>query len=252
MTTQAVLLHGFLGCGEDFAALLPALDRTAVAPDLPGHGAPPAPLTGEDFAAGIRAATRTIANACAAPVHLAGYSMGGRIALAVAAEAPHLVRSLTLCSAHPGLASATEREARRTADAERATALERDLEGFLDRWYRQPLFAPLRRREGFAAVRARRARGDASALARALRVYSTGAQPDLRPSLTRTGPPVLYLSGSDDAKFAALGAELAALPRVTHRSLDGVGHAIPQEAPDALAAELVRFWQAVEAAEAAR
>ncbi len=62
---------------------------------------------------------------------IAGYSMGGRLALYLALRHPDRCAGLFLESASPGLEDAGERAARRAADGEMATRLEDDFEGFL-------------------------------------------------------------------------------------------------------------------------
>ena len=57
------------------------------------------------------------------PAHLLGYSMGGRLALYVAVHHGQYLRSLTLESASPGLATAIEQTERRDRDNALATAL---------------------------------------------------------------------------------------------------------------------------------
>ena len=110
----------------------------AVAPDLPGHG---------------QANHRTASfDACAAYVRalapartftLAGYSMGGRIALHSALTlGPEIVTRLVLIGASPGLADPAERAARRTADDALAARIETlTIEAFAAEWGAQPLFA---------------------------------------------------------------------------------------------------------------
>ena len=91
----------------------------ALAPDLPGHGqfAERRPAT---FAA-CDAYLRTLAEE---PVTLAGYSMGGRIALHAALALGDRIERLVLIGASPGLADPAERTARSGADAALAARIE--------------------------------------------------------------------------------------------------------------------------------
>src|SRR5947199_234071 len=84
--------------------------------------------------------------------HLAGYSMGGRLALHVAARRPGRVLSLLTIGAHAGL-DEEARAGRRQGDEALAERIERDgLEAFVDYWASLPLFAGLERRgEGYVA-----------------------------------------------------------------------------------------------------
>ena len=67
---------------------------------------------------------------------IAGYSMGGRLALRVALAHPERVERLVLVGTTPGIADDVERGARREADEALASELEDglDLEAFARRW----------------------------------------------------------------------------------------------------------------------
>jgi pimeloyl-ACP methyl ester carboxylesterase len=99
-TVPLVALHGGLGSGEMFAALLPDLGRgrQVILPDLQGHGRtadvdrPISVATmGDDIAALIR-------YLAIEHVDLFGYSLGGGVAFQVASNHPDLVRRLVLLS----------------------------------------------------------------------------------------------------------------------------------------------------------
>ncbi len=240
---RALALHGFLGHGVDWDGFRSALSLPSLTldtPDLPGHGRAPHSVP-PHFAAWVQWICDRLQMATE-PVHLLGYSMGGRLALATAvAEArTGRVASLTVLGATPGLVGRDERSARAVADAERADALVRDgLMPFLDRWYRQPLFGPTCEMVGLETLILRRRFGDPATLADALRSAGPGAMPNLRPGLGSLRIPVLAIAGSRDEKFAALGAEIGAgTPRGQLATVDGVGHALLVEAPEACA----RLW----------
>jgi 2-succinyl-6-hydroxy-2,4-cyclohexadiene-1-carboxylate synthase len=240
-----VFLHGFLGSGEDFAQVaagLTELGRTH-APNLPGHGADPAPLPVTDFAAGVDVVRAQLAALAPPPFHLVGYSLGGRLGLALAARHPEMVASVTAIGASGGIADATERARRRDADHALAERLAHgDFAAFLREWYDQELFAGLRRSEAFAAVLARRSRGDPRALARALRTFGVGEQPPLHDELRRTDVPALLIAGARDGKYADLNARLAAgWPRARCQVIQGAGHSVHLESPIALARALASF-----------
>jgi pimeloyl-ACP methyl ester carboxylesterase len=107
-----VFVHGWQGdrtvWNEVIAALEP--DVEAIAIDLPGSGdasAAPGPYTVELFANAVR---HEIESRGVAPVVLVGHSMGAKIALQLASEAPQLVRRLVLIAPVPaGLANFSER-----------------------------------------------------------------------------------------------------------------------------------------------
>lgn len=93
-TGTALLLHGFGGDAQSWAALAAQLTRQGVAviaPDLPSHGA--TALEAQDVA-GLAAPLAALLQA--APVELVGHSMGAPAAVALARAHPARVRRLTL------------------------------------------------------------------------------------------------------------------------------------------------------------
>ncbi len=235
--SAVLLLHGFLGRGSDWApvrALLGA-EAEALTPDLPGHGRAVGLPGGAYTMNG--ASDRLVALLDARGVEraiVAGYSMGGRLALHLALQHPSRVSGLVLVSASPGLRSEAERAERRRLDAARAAGLDADLPGFLDRWYRMPLFASLdaATRERLAA---RRAGNDPAELGRSLAGMGAGVQPSHWEHLHRLCVPAWAVVGARDAKFVRIAEAMAAAGPVTVRIVPDAGHALLDEAPDAIA-----------------
>jgi pimeloyl-ACP methyl ester carboxylesterase len=96
--TPVVLLHGSPGGRFDFHGMLGPLarDRCAIAPDLPGFGTSTRAVP--DYSIHAHAAyVEAFLRALDLPrAHVVGYSMGGGVAIALAARAPQRVASLTL------------------------------------------------------------------------------------------------------------------------------------------------------------
>jgi len=238
-----VLLHGFTGSGRTLARTARDLGpgfRT-VRVDLVGHGrsdapADPAAYTMEACAAQV---ARVIDTVCGGSAHLLGYSMGGRVALALAAAHPERVRSAVLIGARPGLADPAERAARRRADEALADTILRDgLEAFVDRWMASPLFATQARLGPafLARARAERLGQRAAGLAASLRGMGAGAQPPLHDRLAAIRAPVLVVVGALDARFAGVSRALAeALPCGRLAPVPDAGHAAHLEQPEAFA-----------------
>jgi 2-succinyl-6-hydroxy-2,4-cyclohexadiene-1-carboxylate synthase len=246
-----LLLHGFLGCKDDWhdvATTLQAGRRLAVF-DLPGHG--PAPDAREDSDCSMDAASHRIEavlEALQAPKgHLVGYSLGARMALHFAVTRPGCVASLVLEGGSPGIESDDEREARRQEDAARAATLEqRGLEAFVREWEELPLFATQKSlpADAFEAQRARRLRGDAAALARSLRHAGTGVQHWLGEHLGKIEVPVLLIAGARDAKFVAIAKEMKGrLPHAHLEIVPGAGHNVHLEKPEDYVAIVGDFLQ---------
>lgn len=173
------------------------------------------------------------------PYALAGYSMGGRIALHLALSQPALVRRLVLISTSAGLPDPAERAARRESDAELAEGLERaGLETFVKWWGGQPLFAG-QSPEVAAASRRDRQRNTAAGLAASLRGMGTGTMVPVWDRLGELTMPATVVVGERDAKFRALGEKLVErLPDAQLVVIPRAGHAVHLEAPEAVAAAI--------------
>ena len=98
--TPMVFVHGLGGSATNWTELAAALAgrHPGVAVDLPGFGRSDPP-TGDDYSIGAHAdAVLCFLAGRGVPVHLVGNSLGGAVALTVAARRPELVRTLTLVS----------------------------------------------------------------------------------------------------------------------------------------------------------
>lgn len=240
-----VLLHGWLGCGDDFTALADAdalRDRTVLAVDLPGHGESPDYDREYDFAE-----VAAWLNAAIEPdvVDLCGYSMGGRVARYFAATHRARVASLTLIGAHPGLRHPVEQRERLEQDAERATQLLTGSEAFLTQWVMLPLFGA-RDSEAWEAVQSRRrdeVATHAYAWARALLCLSTGRQMPLWHLSDSLRLPTLLLAGEADAKYRALNEAVGSENPTYSRAavVAEAAHAVHLDAPDATARAIAEF-----------
>jgi 2-succinyl-6-hydroxy-2,4-cyclohexadiene-1-carboxylate synthase len=224
------LVHGFTQTGASWGPVADELrgaGHDVVTPDVAGHGA------ASDVRADLRTASALLADAVG-PAVWVGYSMGGRLALHVALDHPHLVERLVLVSATAGIEDDVERSARRDADARLADDIERDgVAVFVERWLDGPMWATLPRdRAGLE----HRVSNTAAGLASSLRLAGTGAQEPLWGRLSSITVPTLIVTGSEDHKFDALGARLAAgIPHATHATITGAGHAVPWEQPEVFA-----------------
>lgn len=226
---RVLALHGWGRRGSDFGQSLYGIP--ALAPDLPGFGASPAPDTvlGAEGYADILA---EILSAFDRPPVLVGHSFGGRVAVSLAARAPRAFSRLILTGA-PVLRSKPPRK------PPIAYRLVRALNGMglvSDHRMEQ-----LRRRSGSADYRA------ASGVMRDIlvRVINESYEREL----AEIGCPVLFLWGGDDREVpksvAHLAAELIghahAAPGSEHdygavevTILRDVGHLVPTEAPEEL------------------
>ena len=103
---QLVLLHGGAQNAHTWDTVAMALDRPLVAIDLPGHGhsdgpgAHPGRLSVLGDAVDVAAAVRQVAPAAKGVV---GMSLGGLTTIALAQEAPELVRKIVLVDVVPGV-----------------------------------------------------------------------------------------------------------------------------------------------------
>jgi 2-succinyl-6-hydroxy-2,4-cyclohexadiene-1-carboxylate synthase len=234
MARDIVCLHGFTHTGASWNPVVASLGERyrALAPDIRGHGA-----ASELEPVGLAAVLRDLASLAPERFTLAGYSMGGRIALHAALAFGARVERLVLIGASPGLADPAERADRRAADERLADEIERmSIEAFAERWAQTPVLAG-QPPDVLAAVHADRLRNRPAGLARALRGLGTGALSSLWDRLGAVEMPVALVVGERDEKFRAIAAEMvSALPDAAVIVVPGAGHAVHLEAPEAVAA----------------
>lgn len=166
-----------------------------------------------------------------------GYSMGGRLCLALALERPDLIDQLVLVSTSPGIADPNERAARRASDDQLAHDAEREgVDAFLDRWLAQPLFASLPRDQ--ARLEERRRVNTVERITHQLRELGQGAQPSLWDRLSELAMPVTLVTGAYDRKYGVLASSMAEAIGENARveTIANAGHALQLEQPAALAA----------------
>jgi len=243
-----LMLHGFMGCGEDWREVIGYLppQRRYLLVDLPGHGdSALQEVPAERGMAAVSSALVTLLDGLRVPrCDILGYSMGGRLGLYLAVNHPDRVRRLALESASPGLAEEVERRARREHDEHLARKLETEpLERFVRDWYRQPLFASLGRDPGrLEGLVKRRFNNDPRGLALSLRGIGTGRQPSLWSELGQLTMPVLLIVGEEDRKFQVVAEKMmAGIERAELFVAGRAGHNVHLETPEAFSRCVARF-----------
>ncbi len=250
-----LLLHGFLGTGDDWSAIAENLPEQwcVIAPDIPGHGetcladsrselSDVQLFSLESVAAGI---IEILDIRECEKAYLCGYSMGGRLALYLALRFPERFQAALILSATAGLRSEEERLLRRKSDEELAQRLDAvvTMSNFLDFWYNQALFAPFRRHAAFKHIVEKRRNGNPRGAALSLRGMGTGSQPSLWGELAQNRVPITFVAGALDTKFTLLAEELhQKTPHSECRIIPDVGHVLPYECADEITEWCTRFY----------
>ena len=244
-----LLLHGFTGTGSVWASLAASLRRKGfrtIAPDLPGHGRSGAvedrgsasvERTADDLA-------RLLARIGASPAVVLGYSLGARVALALAVAHPESIDRLVLESPSAGIADPAERAVRREADERLADEIERDgLEAFIDRWERNPLFASHANLSPRRAAHQRdiRLRNTPAGLAASLRAAGQGAMTPLHDRLGEVRARTLVIAGALDPARDRAEQVAAGIPGARLAVIDRAGHTPHLERSEAFRRLVIDF-----------
>ncbi len=240
MTPTVALLHGFTGSPNSFRSVAAMLAERGVrveTPRLLGHGADD-DADVHDFEGEVERLARTL-GVLTRPLHLVGYSLGGRVAIGLLCRHPELLSGVTLVSAQPGLAAVAARLDRRTADEVWCGLLEtRGVPGFVDAWEKLPLFAtqaslPAR---VLAEQRAERLSHTCGGLVRSLRACGLAEMPSYWGELASVNVPTTLMVGAHDAKFVAIAGQMRERMRgAALEVIPGVGHNVVLERPAAVA-----------------
>jgi pimeloyl-ACP methyl ester carboxylesterase len=216
-----LLVHG---AGASSAIWMMTMARVArrahvVAIDLPGHGPSPRPeggIAGLSIAAYRDAVGGLAATLGLGPSVLVGHSMGALVALEAALAWPDKVLGLVLCGAAPRLP---------VSDA--LLELLRDEPARVPAWMAEHGLSPRVRaavRRGFLAA------GIVTDPDVTLADFEAVRATDLGDRVRSLTCPVLWLDGADDGIVAPTEARPGEV-----RRLEGVGHLVPIEAPEAVA-----------------
>ncbi len=229
---MVVALHGWGRTHGDFAPSLgpgaPDGPLSTVAPDLPGFGATPPPTVAwgsHEYAAAVAAMLDAADGPGPGPV-VVGHSLGGRIALRLAAARPDLVGALVLTGAP--LVPPTGRPRRPPLGFRAARALHRVHvvgEARMER---------ARRRHGSADYRA------AQGVMRDVLVRLVNER--YEDALAAVRCPVELVWGDDDTEAPVVGARVlaTAIPGARLTLSRGAGHLLPVTAPAELRAGVQR------------
>jgi pimeloyl-[acyl-carrier protein] methyl ester esterase len=240
-----VMLHGWGLHSGVWTRVLPLLQARfrVTRVDLPGHGASRDSTVPSDVGA-IAAAVAAVAPPRAAWL---GWSLGGQVALAAAADCAQRVERLVLVATTPRFVTAPDWPCAMAADvlAEFAAALAADYRRAVDRFLALQLRGDRRATELLRELRAAVfARGEPSpeALAAGLDLL---AKTDLRRDLHAVAMPALVLSGRRDRLTPPeAGRRLAAaLPRGEYACFAAAAHAPFLTDPGAFAARVSAFLE---------
>jgi 2-succinyl-6-hydroxy-2,4-cyclohexadiene-1-carboxylate synthase len=227
-----LLLHGFTGSVRAWDAVRPPIAAFAmlISVDMIGHGRSAVPEDARRYS--LDWATRDLAALLdvlgLAAVDVLGYSMGGRVALHFAMQAPARVKRLILESASAGIEDDVERCRRIESDAALAERiLGNGIEAFVAAWERLPLLAVAPHVPEVSRVQhmTQRLQNDPIGLANSLRGMGAGQQVSLWPALADLKKRVLLMVGEQDARYRHIAermntllptCELAVVPQAGH------------------------------------
>lgn len=229
-----VLFHGFTGSSNTWSPFISKweIDFTIVTVDLPGHGKTKmnTPYTIESCCEELKVLFQSIG---LESFHLAGYSMGGRIALSFSMYYPEMIETLILESSTAGIDSDHERIQRRSNDEQWIKEIEtKGVEHFVHMWENIPLFATQKRLPKVVQQNIRKERLSQSkeGLSDSLRYIGTGTMPSWWKKLSEFKQPVLLITGQLDQKFVMLNKQMEKeFPYATLEIVENAGHAVHVE-----------------------
>jgi len=244
-----VLLHGFMGSGNQFEHLIPELTAfcNPITIDLLGHGETEGAELHYRFSTKEQIAdlAKLIGEQLKIPLFLYGYSMGARLSLQLALYRPDLFKGLILESGTFGIEGETERQARQALDARRSDDIMGNFQGFLKEWANMPLFSSSSAEpELIEKIDEIQKNQDPFWLANSLQGFGTGTMPCVRDRLGELPMPVQLLIGEKDSKFLHINRQME--KEITNSELAVVkeaGHRVHLDQPETFVSHLKSFIQ---------
>lgn len=230
-------LHYWAGSGRAFEAVARLLrpDYPLLAPDLGGFGTAPAPAGGFSVDAYADAVAAFIAEHKVARYVLVGHSMGGKIALALAARRPAGLAGVALLSPSPPTPEPMTEQDRKAS--QQAYGKPAEAEKTFRTITARPLAPHLHQQIVADNLRSTRAAWDAWLL--------HGSRENLGSRMCDVQVPCTILAGDQDAVMSPSVHGLETLPLLPDGTpleiIGGAGHLLPYEAPEEVATLLRQF-----------
>jgi 2-succinyl-6-hydroxy-2,4-cyclohexadiene-1-carboxylate synthase len=233
---HVAFLHGMLGSPAMWAPVIAALPPGAKtsAAVLPFHGLVPWGSWIESFDEAVTLISERLPSG---PLVVVGYSLGGRLALGLAAARPG-IRAVIAIGSQLGITTEDERAERRVWDQSMARiAREHGMTQLVDKWEALPIFASQSQlsSQAFALQRATRLAHRPESIARAFDVMGAGVMPFLQPRLAGTEVELLLVAGGEDERYKALNERAASALGCQCVVVADAGHNVALESPANLA-----------------
>ncbi len=235
-------LHGFLGCCEDWKEVFNHLKG-----EMPHWKVYAVDIFSEDFLQGqllpsmsdwgarfnhwVRQNSRPDTQKI-----LAGYSMGGRLALHSVRADPQLWSGIVFLSTNPGLISKKEKEERISNDQRWAQRfLEEDFHAVSEDWESQPIF-----RGGTSPPRKAQSLPNKDILARCLTQWSLGHQDNFVELIEKWETRQIWAVGEMDKKFVDILTQFTSSEKRQKWVVEDSYHRLLSEAPQEISHFIVR------------
>lgn len=185
--------------------------RNVILVDLPGFGGTKsvaADYSMSDITAGL---INIIDTLNLKTVDVLGYSMGGRVALALTSSYPNRIGKCILESASPGIKTGDAKLARLEVDKKRSELIVSDYDRFLKDWQAMPLFDTQKSVETplLKAQHAERLAQIPAEVADSLLKYGTGVQQSYWSDLEQLQNNFCLIVGSEDEKFVKIAESMS-------------------------------------------
>ena len=242
-------IHGFTGSSLDWKEIIPFLNDNfqCITLDLIGHGNSDSPKDVSYYSSdSINSQLKLIVEHISdQPIILAGYSMGGRVALNFAIENPSFIKALILESTTAGIKEEHLRIERISQDEKLASFIKNNsIEKFIDYWMNIDLFSTQKKltKKKLEISRNQKLQNNKIGLINCLKGFGTGKMTPLYERLSTFYPETLLINGELDKKFCDINTEMAnILPSVKHEIIRNCGHNTHFEQPKLFIEEINNF-----------
>ncbi len=234
-----IYLHGFAGSAQDWDDIIEMvnINFTQYALSLPGFGNSDKPsdirFYQEEYLCDLL--YEFIHHIPEKKIVLAGYSMGGRLALTAVILRNLNVHALILESCSAGIEDVEERNKRLESDKKLSEfILESGVEKFVDYWSALPIFNSQQKlpAEILAIEKAKKLRNNPASLSLSLRGFGAGTMSSQYNNLGTLLIPVRLIAGEQDSKYVAINRKMVHLfKNASFFTVANAGHNVHLEKP---------------------